>query len=374
MTQQKSILHVIKLYYPSIGGMETVARQLAEASVQKGNRVSVLCCGDKNEITDINGVTVYRVRPFFNVGSAPISFRYIFKLWELMGQVDIVHFHVPNPIGELAFCLARNRGKVKTLCTYHLDPVRPKSFVKIYKELLHSFLRQCGVICPTSENYVHSSEILQAHQDKCAPIPLGVDIKRFSEVKPTFLTEVERLISHLKHPRVLFCGRFSFYNGLHVLIEAMREVPDASLILVGSGEKEMELRQQVKDLGMEDRTAFLGFLANEIYAVIYHVADLFVLPSIYRSEAFGIVGLEAMAAGLPLVTTELGTGTSCYNINGETGFVVPPMDVRAMAEAIRMIIHNSDLSREMSENVRRRAGEFSLEKMQERYDGIFQNL
>ncbi|NLL37748.1 MAG: glycosyltransferase [Fretibacterium sp.] len=370
----KGILHVTKAYFPKLGGVETVVRQLAEGASAEGHRVSVLCCGEQSAVEEINGVTIHRYQPFLNVGSAPLSFRFMLKLWQLMKQHDIIHFHVPNPVGELAFCLSPYKRRVKSLCTYHLDPVRPKSFVRVYKVLLHSFLKCLDVICPTSPNYVRSSDILQQHQKSCLPIPLGAEVSRFTEVSSSALAEAERAVESLKHPRVLFCGRFSYYKGLSYLLEAIAQVPDASLILVGRGEKEAELKEQAAALGLEGRMLFLDHLPDELYPAIYHTADLFVLPSAYRSEAFGIVSLEAMAAGLPLVTTELGTGTSFYNVDGETGFVVPPMDPDALAEAINKLLTDRELASQMGLAARKRVDDFDLSRMLRSYLDLYEEL
>lgn len=155
-------------------------------------------------------------------------------------------------------------------------------------------------------------------------------------------------------------------------MRAISEIPEASLVLVGSGEKASELKEQVNALKISERVAFVGQLPDEIYPMIFHACDIFVLPSIYRSEAFGIVGLEAMAAGLPLITTELGTGTSYYNIDGKTGFVVPPMNAGALKEAISKLIHNKELCNSMSRKAQERAKFFSVSRMLERYEAIYE--
>lgn len=370
---RRSILHLIKAYYPSIGGMETTARYLAEDEARRGYVVSVLCCARETGTEELNGVTVYRVRPFFNVGSAPLSLRYMTRLRSLTRQADIVHVHTPNPIAELALCLAPLQKGTRLIATYHLDPVRPKAFVAMYKRLLSRFLGRCDVICPTSENYIQTSNILCEYQDRCKAIPHGVDVARFADVDDAGGAEAERFVQNLPRPRVLFCGRFSYYKGLHVLVEAMSKVPDVSLILVGGGEKE-ELIRQVDDLKMRDRVAFLGRLPDDLYAAVYHTADVFVLPSIYRSEAFGLVGLEAMAAGLPLVTTELGTGTSFYNVDGLTGYVVPPMDASAIAEAVVRILDDPARRRAMGYAAKERVRDFDLSRMYERYEAVYRTL
>ncbi|MBQ6002047.1 MAG: glycosyltransferase, partial [Synergistaceae bacterium] len=143
------ILHVLKAYFPDVGGLETTARQIAEDSVKRGHEVTVLCFGNKTENVTANGVNVFRVKPIFNVGSASISWKYFRLYRKLSKEADIINFHVPNPMGELAFCLMKN-SKARTLCTYQLDPVRPKAFVYIYTKLLKAFMRKIDVICPTS--------------------------------------------------------------------------------------------------------------------------------------------------------------------------------------------------------------------------------
>ena len=125
---------------------------------------------------------------------------------------------------------------------------------------------------------------------------------------------------------------------------------------------------------MQERVAFLGHLPDDLYAAVYHTADIFVLPSIYRSEAFGIVGLEAMAAGLPLITTELGTGTSFYNVDGETGYVVPPMDPDALVEALQKMLSNPEKLCEMKKNAFERVKDFCVHSMIEKNFAIYSEL
>jgi rhamnosyl/mannosyltransferase len=347
--------------------METVVKQLAEGMLAHGYKVSVLCCGETNSIDVVEGVTVYRRKPLLRVGSAPISLRYFFDLHKIIREQDIAHFHVPNPIGELAYYFLRRKRSWKTICTYHLDPVRPKLFVRFYKKLLCRFLDMCDVICPTSPNYVNSSDILRNFREKCHSIALGVDTAKFMNIDEEKREKAESLVKNLKHPRVLFCGRFSYYKGLSFLIEAVNKLPECSLILVGDGEKKEELECQIKALNIQDRVKMLGHLPDELYPAIYHVADLFALPSIYRSEAFGIVGLEAMAAGLPLITTELGGGTSYYNVDEETGYVIAPGDSEILAQAIHKIFAMPEKAKAMSVASKRRVQDFSLVNMIEKY-------
>ena len=368
------ILHVVKAYYPDVGGIETSARQIAEASAKNGHEVAVLCFGNKNENVETEGVKVYRIKPFFNVGSASISFKYFKKYKELSKDADIIHFHVPNPLGELAFCLqSKTKSKAKTLCTYHLDPVRPKAFVLMYKMLLNSFMKKVDVICPTSPYYIVSSRVIENFLEKCRTIPLGVEVGSFANVSPEKIAEAEKVVSKLKRPRVLFSGRFAYFKGIPNLLNAMALLPEYSLIMVGDGKKRQETEEQIDRLGLRDRVVLAGLQTGEFYRAFFHVADIFAFPSTWP-ESFGIVGLEALAAGLPLVTTEIWAGSSYYNEDEKTGLIVPPQDPKALAEAIKRILSNPELHKMMSENARKRADKFALERMPERYEEVYKFL
>ncbi|MBQ6919644.1 MAG: glycosyltransferase [Synergistaceae bacterium] len=368
------ILHVVKAYYPDVGGIETSARQIAEASAKNGHEVIVLCFGNKTENVETEGVKVYRIKPFFNVGSASISLKYFKKYKELSKDVDIIHFHVPNPLGELAFCLQpKTKSKAKTLCTYHLDPVRPKAFVLMYKMLLNSFMKKVDVICPTSPYYIVSSRVIENFLEKCRTIPLGVEVGSFANVSPEKIAEAEKVVSKLKRPRVLFSGRFAYFKGIPNLLNAMALLPEYSLIMVGDGKKRQETEEQIDRLGLRDRVVLAGLQTGEFYRAFFHVADIFAFPSTWP-ESFGIVGLEALAAGLPLVTTEIWAGSSYYNEDEKTGLIVPPQDPKALAEAIKRILSNPELHKMMSENARKRADKFALERMPERYEEVYKFL
>ena len=366
------ILHVLKAYFPDVGGLETTARQIAEDSVKRGHEVTVLCFGNKTENVTANGVNVFRVKPIFNVGSASISWKYFRLYRKLSKEADIINFHVPNPMGELAFCLMKN-SKARTLCTYQLDPVRPKAFVYIYTKLLKAFMRKIDVICPTSPHYIVSSIVIADFLEKCRTIPLSVDVKSFQNVSAEKIEEAEKVAGSLKHPRILFCGRFAYFKGIPNLLEAMTFLPDYSLIMVGDGKKRQETEEQIDRLGLRDRVVLAGMQTGEFYRAFFHVADIFAFPSTWP-ESFGIVGIEALASGLPIVTTEIWAGSSFFNEDGKTGLIVPPQDPHALAEAIKKIMSDPELYKKMSENARKRAERFSEERMLESYEEVYQFL
>jgi rhamnosyl/mannosyltransferase len=152
---------------------------------------------------------------------------------------------------------------------------------------------------------------------------------------------------------VLAAGVLRYYKGLHILLDAMRHI-DAMLLLVGDGPERDRLEQIAAEYGIAHRVRFAGRVVDEALPAYYHAADVFVLASHLRAEAFGIVLLEAMAAGLPVVSTKLGTGTSVVNQHGVTGFVVPPADPHVLVRALQVLLANDELRRWMGEQARKR--------------------
>lgn len=331
----KRLLVVNKAYWPHLGGVETVARQLAEGAAEAGFQVEVLCLAEKDAEEKINGVWVHRVNTTVKLGSAPLAWRFLEKYHQMASRADVIHFHVPNPMGELALLLKGRGVAQKVICTYHSDPLRPRWLAGAYQRLLKAFLDRCDDIVATSPNYIQSSPVLKPIENRCTVIPLGVDVERFADVASDTITTCEGMLEGLPGPRILFVGRLVYYKGVEVLLKAVAQVPGVSCVIVGDGPLKGDLAGLAERLGIATRVRFLDPLPDDLYPAIYHCADLFVLPSIERTEAFGIVGLEAMAAGLPLITTELGTGTSYYNQEGITGSVVEAGNVERLSEAIR---------------------------------------
>lgn len=351
-SEEPVILHLAKGYWPTIGGMETVVRQLAEGAVRRGYRVRVLCYGQEDETVWINGVEVNRVHPTLRVGGAPIVLGYSSKFQNLLKDADILHFHCPNPMAEWsAVWLPQGTFKEKAvIATYHSDPLRPKWALPPYRLLLKSFLGKCHFLAATSPAYRLSSEFLKPHREYCRVIPLGIGTARFADISEERIRQVESLISPLGHPRVLFVGRLVYYKGIDILLKALALVPELHGIIVGQGPLSAELKSLAQRLGLKNRVCFLGFLSDELYPAVYRCADIFALPSVARTEAFGIVALEAMASGLPLVTTELSTGTSYHNRHQETGFVIPPGDPLALGDSLRVLLQDPESCKHLGTN------------------------
>jgi rhamnosyl/mannosyltransferase len=222
-----------------------------------------------------------------------------------------------------------------------------------------------------------SSPFVRTRRQKCFVVTPPVDLRRdYGVLTPRALEELRRRFGiPAGRQVVLFVGRFVYYKGLEYLVDAMKYI-DAHLLLVGSGPLEHQIRRRVKAYGLEHRVSFAGRLSDQDLYGCYELADVFVLPSIESAEAFGLVQVEAMAHGLPVVNTDLQTGVPWVSRHGDTGLTVPPRDPKALAEAVNTILMDKVLAERLSRNARDRARDFSLEKVVGQvfsiYEGVLQ--
>jgi glycosyltransferase involved in cell wall biosynthesis len=353
------ILHVYKDYYPVLGGMENHIRMLAEAQVRMGHSVTVLVTDTtrRTSVERMNGVEVIKAARLATVARAPISLA--FAVFLRKQRPDITHLHFPYPLGEVAELFLGRSGH--TILTYHSDVVRQKGLLRLYHPLLKIVLRKVDRIIATSDNYVSSSQYLHKVREKCSIIPLGIDLQPFLENGQQ--ETAENIRNEYGHPLILFVGKLRYYKGLHYLLRAMPDIP-ARLLVIGNGPMEREWKDEAASLNLGDKVLFLGEIDDGPLPHYYKAADVFVLPASERSEAFGLVQVEAMASGLPVISTELGTGTSFVNLSGETGLVVAPRSSGALRDALLTLLGNEELRKAMGARGRKRAlREFSLDRM-----------
>ena len=364
------ILHVYKDYPPILGGIENYLRWLARAQAARGHDVTVLVtnpAGPRTLIRREEGVRVIRAARLVTLASTPLSLRLPLALRR--EQPDIVHLHFPYPLGEIANLLL-GRGK-RTVITYHSDVVRQATILRFYNPLLRLALRRADRILVSSPHYIRSSPYLQVVADHCTVTPLGVEVERFARPQPERVARIRR---RYPGPILLFVGRLRYYKGLSYLIEAMQRI-SATLLIIGSGPEAVNLGEQALLLGVSDRVHFLGDVGDEYLPAYYQAADIFVLPSSHRSEAFGIVLVEAMAAGTPLISTELGTGTSWVNQHGVTGLVIRPRDPDALVEAIHALLADDALRGRMAQAGQARAREvFDLKVLVDKVLAVYEEV
>jgi rhamnosyl/mannosyltransferase len=268
-------------------------------------------------------------------------------------------------------------GRAKaTVVTWHSDIVRQKTLLRIYAPVLRRVIARAGMIIPTSEVYARTSPWLRDHLDKCRPVPLGVDVRRFqvSGVRP----DVDRPGSAWNLSpdtlTLLSVGRLRYYKGLDRLIRVLPRLPGVNAILIGIGPMEAEWKALAQQLSVSDRVTFAGEVSDADLPACYQAAGVYVIPATSRAEAFGIAILEAMASGLPVVCTDVGTATSWINQDGVTGFVAPPEDDDALVAAIEKL-RDAALRQRMGQAARARIeAEFTLERMVERIEHVYADV
>lgn len=363
------ILHVYKDYFPVLGGIENHIKGLAECQAKADHEVTVLTTDPFGRTTTEhhNSLRVIRAGRLGEVASTPISLDLIRQLGRL--EPDIVHLHFPYPLGEVAYFL---RGKCRTLVlSYHSDITRKTLLIHMYRPFIRRLLNRSDRIVVSSETYLKTSEPLQPVRSKCQVVPLGIDPNRFSSPDGK---EVKRIRIRYGEKLVLFVGRMRQYKGLDYLIRAMQRI-EGHLLAIGDGPMKSSWEDLTRKLNLERRVTFLSEVPDELLPDYYGAADLLVQPSSNRAEAFGLVLLEAMAARLPVVSTELQTGTSFVNQHGETGLVVPPKDPEALAQAVKELLGDENLRSSMGENGCRRVHQcFGLSQMVERMDAVYQEV
>ncbi len=363
------ILYIYKDYYPVLGGIENNLRDLAEGMAGRGHTVTVLATGAGRRTEEERpqaGLRVIKAGRALHAASTPLSPAMLGIARGL--RPDVAHLHFPYPPGDLA-ALALP-GRPPLVLTYHSDIVRQQTLLRLYRPLLEITLRRAARIFATSPQYIRSSPFLRPHAGKCVVMPSAVDLARFAPADPA------RVAAFRKHPGplLLFVGRLRYYKGLHVLIDALPQVP-ATLLIAGSGPERGRLEAQARGLGVAERVRFLGDVADADLPALYQAADVFVLPAHLRAEALGLAQIEALASGTPSVSTELGTGTSFANLHGVTGFVVPPADPAALARALRVLVANPELRRRLGEAGRRRVAElFGLRRMLDTAEQVYREV
>ncbi len=361
------ILHLYKDYYPVLGGIENHVRLLAEAQARRGHKVTVLVAarGPRTHVEPVGGVRVIFAGRLTTLASTPISLALALQL--RAERPDIVHQHMPYPVGDAAQALVGHARR--RVVSYHSDIIRQRSLLRLYAPLLRRSLRQADAIIATSPPYISSSPFLGPLAARCTVVPYGIDVAHFEHANPAEVAAIRQRYG----PRlILFVGQLRYYKGVDYLIRAMPHVDGLALLAGGANSRRhAELEALARSVGVAERVVFLGQQEQSLPA-LYHACDVFALPSVERSEAFGIVQLEAMAAGRPIVSTDIGTGVAWVNQHAITGIVVPPREPEALAAALSQILDDPALSAQLSVAGRRRVNEnFTQAQMLERIEQVY---
>lgn len=362
------VLHVGKFYPPYMGGIETHLQNLCN-ELRDLVDVKVFVSNDGPDTVEevVEGVPVSRIGTKATLSAAPISPGLVMRIRR--EPADIVHLHHPNPVAVLAYLLSGHRGKL--VVTYHSDIVRQKKLGALFQPFLDRLLRWADAIIATSPNYLASSSILQTHRDRCHVLPYGIPVEQFEQRDEEAIAAIRERFG----PRIVVSvGRLIYYKGFDVLVRAMADV-DGALVIIGEGPLRPELEAQARDLGIAGRVHFLGEIHNRDIVPYYQASDIFALASVARSEAFGIVQLEAMACGLPVVNTSLDSGVPFVSLDGVTGLTVLPGGATALAGALTTLLNDEALRSRYGEAARRRVcAEFTAPIMGGRMFDLYRSL
>jgi rhamnosyl/mannosyltransferase len=337
-------------------------RDLSLGLSARGFEVDVLATsGSRRSWIGKDGpVTVHVMAEFARLKGTPISPGFPFTIRR--GGYDIVHLHIPTPLGELSLGLFR-RGALG-FATYHADHYRYRLLGHVYGGIHRRSLPSYSHVLTSSDQLIDSSPVLSAvrrkHPDLLKVVPFGIDTDKFSP-KPTPAAEQIRA-GWGTDPVVLYVGRIADYKGLPTLVEALRKV-NARLVVIGEGLESADLDRYARG-ALQSRYLRIPYCPDEELPNLYRASDVFCLPSNSAAETFGLAALEAMSCGIPVITTELGTATSRTNVDGKTGFVVPPNDPLALRRAAERLIDDPGLRKKMGEAARARVTDlYTLARM-----------
>jgi rhamnosyl/mannosyltransferase len=362
------VLHVGKYYPPYMGGIETHLQALSRELAKTVDLRVIVSNGRPSTTREVlEGVNLWRVATPLTLFSTPLCPAMVGAIRST--AADLIHIHLPNPMAVMAYLASGHRGKA--IFTYHSDTIKQKVLGPLFQPLLDAALRRGSAIIATSPNYLATSPVLAKVRDRCHVIPYGIDLSQFERSDPAV---VGRIRQQYGERLVISVGRLVYYKGFEYLIRAMTRV-DGKLLIVGDGPLRADLQRLASELGIAERIVFVGEVQNERVIPYYRASQVFALASVARSEAFGIVQIEAMASGLPVVNTALDSGVPFVSLDGQTGLTVPPADPDAMAAALNRLLGDSELRSTLgSAGIRRARQEFSLETMVGRTLSLYQSV
>lgn len=365
------VLHFYRTSFPdTMGGIEQVINQIARGTSKLGVKTDVLSLTPDRvpRTIELDGYLAHRARLDLQIASTGFSVSAFLRFSQLAKKADVIHYHFPWPFMDVVH-FATNVKK-PTVVTYHSDIIRQKYLLKLYRPLKRKFLASMDRIVATSPNYLATSDVLEKFSDKVRVIPIGLDKATYPQLIPDRLQFWrERFGAKF----FLFVGLLRYYKGLHILMEAAQG-SDYPIVIVGAGPIEQDLKAQAAQLGLRN-IHFMGHLPDEDKVALLTLCYGVVFPSHLRSEAFGISLLEGAMYGKPMISSEIGTGTTYINIGDETGLVVPPSDPVALRQAMRYLWEHPGEAADMGRRAEERYWKyFTAERMVKSYVDLYGDL
>lgn len=369
------VLQISKFFPPEHGGIEVCAREIAEGLTDAGIANDVLCCARGRATVRErapSGYSVVRAGSLGQLHAMSVAPALVGETGRMAADRDVLHVHMPDPMAALA--VWRTRPRARLVLHWHSDVIRQRIALRAYAPLQRWLLARADAIVATSAPYAAASATLAPWRDKLAVIPLGIS----DNAARSRSDRVAALrAGHAGKKMVFALGRMASYKGFEVLIEAAARLGDGCVVRIGgAGPRLDRYRAQVARLGLGERVQLLGPMSDDELITHLHAADLFCLPSTTRAEAFGVAMLEAMAAGRPVVASDIaGSGVPWVNRHGETGLNVPVGDAAALAAGIGQVLDDTALAARMGAAARSRyEREFTAARMTRRFIDLYQRL
>lgn len=371
------ICHLGKYYPPSPGGIETHVRTLARAQADLGAQVQVYCVNHEPGPTVVEAdgpveVTRFRRR----VSAAKLDDCPDLARWLKRVEADVLHLQVPNPTMILA--LLRAGSRIPLVVSYQSDVIRQKVRAALFRPLERLAYRRVQAIVTSSEAYRAGSRFLRPYADRIHVLPIGIDLHPYLDPSNEVRDQAASIRSELAGggPLWLGCGRLVYYKGFINAVRALTRVP-GTLVLIGDGPDAQALQLEAERLGVARRVKFLGSLPHYLDLIPYYLAaDAFWFPSNARSEAFGLVQVEAMASGCPVINAAIPqSGVSWVSRHEESGLTVPVDDPVALADAASRLLTEPALRDRLAAGARNRAAlEFDHRLMAERSLDLYRRV
>ena len=364
---KKKITHVTRYAYPHIGGIEAVISQINDSLPNEDFEKEVLCCSNIEKSSLENEVKYNRCKFLFEFAANTISPEFIWKLSKV--DTDILHYHMPFIFAVIAHFIARPKYK-KLYITYHSDIIGYDKIMKPFWFLYKKFIEQVDKIHVLSPNIIESSKIINPYKEKCVVIPQGINLKDNSNGE-----KVSQIKAKYKGKKILFSlGRLVKYKGFIYGIEAMKKVDSAVYLIGGSGPLKEYFENYIKENQLGNKVILLDRVDDKELDNYYKACDIYLFPSIMQSEAFGIVQLEAMKYGKPVINTNLGTGVNYVSIHNETGLSVEPKNSDELADAINKLLNDDNFRETLGQNAVKRVEEiFAIDQIKEKYINFYRN-
>lgn len=364
---KKKITHVTRYAYPHIGGIEAVISQINDSLPNEDFEKEVLCCSNVEKSSLENEVKYNRCKFLFEFAANTISPEFIWKLSKV--DTDILHYHMPFIFAVIAHFIARPKYK-KLYITYHSDIIGYDKIMKPFWFLYKKFIEQVDKIHVLSPNIIESSKIINPYKEKCVVIPQGINLEDNSNGE-----KVSQIKAKYKGKKILFSlGRLVKYKGFIYGIEAMKKVDYAVYLIGGSGPLKEYFGNYIKENQLGNKVILLDRLDDQELDNYYKACDIYLFPSIMQSEAFGIVQLEAMKYGKPVINTNLDTGVNYVSIHNETGLNVEPKNSDELADAINKLLNDDNLRETLGQNAVKRVEEiFAIDQIKEKYINFYRN-